>query len=167
MASLEELFWHAIGFGFDDVLELIVTSGFDPSRAVRPDRFWQAWSGLGSACKPSTGRLLVLYGVNARYPLDPQLNGWLPQKIVAAGCRNPDSAAVLVEAGLAPINELDDGGRTVLDEALARPYRPMMQAALRALGGLPGAEVDASGRVARMVELREGYDLDLEQSERE
>ena len=43
----------------------------------------------------------------------------------------------------------------------------MMQAALRALGGLPGAEVDASGRVARMVELREGYDLDLEQSERE
>ena len=167
MASLEKLFWHAIGFGFDDVLELIVTSGFDPSRAVRPDRFWQAWSGLGSACKPSTGRLLVRYGVNARYPLDPQLNGWLPQKIVAAGCRNPDSAAVLVEAGLAPINELDDGGRTVLDEALARPYRPMMQVALRALGGLPGAEVDASGRVARMVELREGYDLDLEQSERE
>jgi len=165
--GLEEVFWHAAVFGYDDVLRLTVENGFDPRQAKQPDRIWQAWAGLGNACKPSTGRLLAQYGVDARYPLDPDRNGWLPQKIVAAGCRNPDSAAILVEAGLAPINELDAQGRTVLDEALARPYRPMMQAALRALGGLPGAEVDRSGHERRLAAERQGGDLDLEQSERE
>lgn len=166
-AALEQVFRTATTFGYDDVLRLIVDSGFDPRQAKEPDQIWQAWAGLGSACKPSTGRLLVQYGVDARYPLDPPRTGWLPQKIVAVACRNPDSASVLVEAGLAPINELDAEGRSVLDEALARPYRPMMQAALRSLGGLPGEEVDPAGQRHRMTLEREGGDLDLEQSDRQ
>ena len=153
------------GSGQEDTRLLQVA--VDPRQAARPDVIWQRWAGLGHPCKPSTGRLLVRYGVDARYPLDPRRNGWRPQRIVASGCRNPDSAAVLVEAGLAPINELDEHGRTVLDQALDRHYRPQMQAALKALGGRPGMEVDPEGHARRLSVEREGGDLDLEQSERE
>ena len=135
--SLEKALRSAVQSGWNDVIHLILATGFQGSRAERPDDLWQAWAGLSSACKPSTGRLLTGAGVRIDYPLDAGLNGERPIWIVAVACKNPASAAVLVKAG-ADVNTLaglNGNGDTMVDTALQR-RKPLMAEALRGLGGV-------------------------------
>jgi hypothetical protein len=162
--ALEPVFREAVSEGWNDVLTLLLAKGFKGSEAQGPDFIWQAWSGLQYACKPSTGEILVRAGVRVDYPLIPSRNGWRPEKMVAASCRDPASAGVLIKAGLAGVNDLDENGRTVLDTAIQ--YRhPQMADAIRALGGKTAADLNPTAFQNRKAKLRKDDDLDLVQSE--
>ncbi len=162
--ALESVFNEAVAEGWNDVLTLLLAKGFKGSEARGPDFIWHAWTGLQYACKPSTGEILVRAGVRVDYPLIPSRNGWRPEKMVAAGCRDPASASVLIKAGLAGVNDLDENGRTVLDTAIQ--YRhPQMADAIRALGGKTAADLDPAAFQNRKAKLRTDEDLDLVQSE--
>lgn len=159
--SLEKALRSAVQSGWNDVVRLILAAGFQGSRAERPDDLWQAWAGLSSACKPSTGELLTGAGVRINYPLDPQLNGEPPIWIVAAACKNPASAAVLVKAG-ADVNTLsgvDGDGDTMVDTALQR-RRPLMAEALRKLGGVTSDHLPL-GKSRKRQSARDDVDWDL------
>ena len=161
--ALEPVFREAVGHGWNDVLTLLLAKGFKGSEAQGPDFIWQAWAGLESPCKPSTGDILVRAGVRVDYPLIPSRNGWRPEKIVAASCRDPASAGVLIKARLAGVNDLDEDGRTVLDTAIQ--YRhPQMADAIRALGGKTAANLDPTAFQLRKAQVRREDDLDLVQS---
>ncbi len=138
--SLGEGLDSALRMGWNDVVRLIFSAGFDPKKIAVPGKTWNAWSGLQTACKPSTGRLLVESGLPMDYPADPTWGGYLPIWFVAVACKNPASATVLVNAG-ADVNATEyQGGDTALDVALSR-RRPLMAQALRRLGGIPGKEM--------------------------
>ena len=158
--SLEAIFREATAQGWNDVLLLVLANGFRASEARGPDFIWESWAGLNGACKPSTGEVLVHAGLHADYPLVPARNGWRPEKIVAASCRDPASASVLIRAGLAHIDEIDDDGQTVLDTALQ--YRhPQMADAIRKLGGETAEQVDRPAYERRKARLRRENDSDL------
>lgn len=159
--SMEEGLGSAVRAGWNDVIRLMLAAGFRGNLAERPDRLWQSWAGLSSACKPSTGELLTGAGVRIDYPLDPRLNGEPPLWIVAAGCKNPASAAVLVKAG-ADVNilsGLDGDGDTMVDVALQR-RKPLMAEAFRELDGVTSRQLPP-GKSRRRREARDNVDWDL------
>lgn len=159
--SMEAALGSAVRAGWNDVIRLMFAAGYRGDKADRPDRLWQAWAGLSSACKPSTGALLTDAGVRADYPLDPRRNGEPPIWLVAAGCKNPASAAVLIKAG-ADVNTLaglDGNGRTMVDVALQR-RKPLMANALRKLGGLTSDQLPPD-KSRKRQDTRAGIDWDL------
>lgn len=159
--AMEDALGSAIRAGWNDVIRLMLAAGFRGDRAQRPDQLWQWWAGLSNACKPSTGELLTSAGVKIDYPLDARLNGEPPIWIVAAACKNPESAAVLVRAG-ADVNTLsgpEGDGDTMVDVALRR-RKPLMAEALRKLGGVTSAQLP-SGKSSKRQEARGDVDWDL------
>lgn len=162
--ALERPFASAVYSGYDDLLVALRDAGFDASKAKEPERIWSNWGSLGTPCKPSTGRQLILARLPTDYPPS-EYSNWPPLHSLAAGCRNSRSIPVLVQSGV-DVNKLSVEGETALDVA-QRYRREHLAAALRALGGKTAAEV-APLRVKRDAErARAEDDLDLEQSERQ
>lgn len=159
--SMEEALGSAVRAGWNDVIRLMLVAGFRGDKAKRPDQLWQSWAGLSSACKPSTGALLTGASVRIDYPLDARLNGEPPLWIVAAACKNPASAAVLVQAGADPntLAGLEGDGDTMVDVALQR-RKPLMAEALHKLGGVTSAQLPP-GRSRKRQEARGDVDWDL------
>ncbi|QHL91174.1 hypothetical protein GVO57_10540 [Sphingomonas changnyeongensis] len=159
--SMEEALGAAVRPGWNDVIRLMLAAGFRGDKAKRPDLLWQSWADLSRACKPSTGALLTGAGVRIDYPLDARLNGEPPLWIVAAACKNPASAAVLVQAGADPntLAGLEGDGDTMVDVALQR-QKPLMAEALRKLGGLTSAQLPP-GKSRKRQEARGNVDWDL------
>ncbi len=159
--AMEEALGSAVRAGWNDVIRLMLGAGFSGEKAERPDQLWQSWAGLSSACKPSTGELLTSAGVKIDYPLDARLNGEPPLWIVAAACKNPASAAVLVRAGadVNTLSGLEGDGDTMVDVALQR-RKPLMAEALRKLRGVTSAQLP-SGKSSKRQEARGDVDWDL------
>jgi ankyrin repeat protein len=158
--SLEDLFRSAAYTGYDDVMAAAITAGFDPSKAKDPARIWHNWAGSGNPCKPSTGRLLTASGLPTVFP-PTEFSAWPPLHSLAAGCMNPRSVPVLLEAGY-DVNRLDGEGRTAVDQAI-RYNRGHLVAALRAAGGKTAKELDAKAVARRDEEGAREIDLDLSQ----
>lgn len=159
--SMEAAMGSAVRAGWNDVIRLMLAAGFRGDKAERPDQLWQSWAGLSSACKPSTGELLTGTGVRIDYPLDARLNGEPPLWIVAAACKNPRSAALLVKAGADPntLSGLEGDGDTMVDVALQR-RKPLMAEALRKLGGVTSAQLPP-GKSRKRQDARGDVDWDL------
>lgn len=156
---LEPLALQVVEAGWNDVFKTLKNKGFDFSKVDQPYRFWGYWAGQNSACKPSTEQFLIGSGVDANYPLDPDLEGRPPLRIVAETCRNPDSAGALVKAGVADIYYAPNG-YTLVDVAQSR-RRPLMVQALRQLGAVSGDELETEGRKTTTANKRENVDWDI------
>lgn len=158
--SLESTFESAVYSGYNDVLEALLSNGFDARKAKRPELIWSNVAGFDEPCKPSTIQILLRAGLPTTYPP----NAWTrlpPLHSIAARCRNPKSAAVLAAA--VDVNLISVDGQTALDVAIQ--YRQTrFAAALRALGGKTAKEVDPHFVAAREQAARETNDLDLQQS---
>lgn len=158
--ALDDVFAGAVYSGYDDVLKMLIAAGYQPAKATEPGRVWFNWAGLGNPCKPSTGRLLVASGLPMTYPPTAS-SAWSPLHTLAAGCMNPRSVPVLLEAGY-DVNLLDDAGRTAVDQAIAY-RRAALVTALRAAGGRTARELDAKAVVRRAEVRAETLDEDLSQ----
>lgn len=158
--SLEGLFGSSVYTGYDDVMVAVIAAGFDPSKAKDPGQIWHNWAGSGHPCKPSTGRLLTASGLPTVFPPN-RFSTWPPLHSLAAGCMNPRSVPVLLEAGY-DVNRLDGEGRTAVDQAM-KYNRGHLVAALRAAGGKTARELDAKAVARRDEEGAREIDLDLSQ----
>ena len=157
--GLRDIVRYAARYGWNDVIDLAVTSGFDATSSKAPTETWRNWTGLGygSLCKPSTGRKLLAMGLPIK-----QVNGddWPVLYAAATSCRDLASIRFLVaEAGI-DVNELN-GVQTALDAAEDH-YRPEVAALLKSLGGRNGKDLvpDKIAERRRKI-IAEGADPDF------
>ncbi len=165
--ALEPTLGYAVQAGWNDVVQLILASGFDLKKARHPfavaNGIWGKWAIFESTCKPSTARLLIQNGLRVQKTADDDAEDWSLPELAIATCRNPDSLKAVIEAGHLDVNApgAGAGGGTALDLAMAY-HNDKAIAVLKAMGGKPGKVAAPKQAAARKKRARQaGYDPDL------
>lgn len=163
--ALEETFGYVTRLGWNDLAQKIIDAGFDPRKVRSPAMMWLYFLGFDSVCKPSTARLMLRGGLNARFyqTENPQsVDGSHILWMAAAGCRDGETIGVLIRDGGIGVNEMiDDYGNTALDEAERRGHDATVRV-LKSLGAQSGKVIYAKVQQQRRKEaLAEGMDPDI------
>lgn len=169
--TLEPILSHAVQYGWNDVVQLILDNGFDLKLAKHPfavpSGIWSEWAIFESTCKPSTAQLLIKNGLRAKKTTSDNSEDWNLPEMVIATCRNPNSLRAVIEGGRLDVNApgAGAGGGTLLDFATTYHNEAAIKT-LKAMGGKFGRTIAPLKAAAKKKTARQaGYDPDLVASE--